>query len=181
MRRELLGLLLLVGAPACRSEPPPGTEDTDPSAPGLPGVSLEALLRAAARRPPGQAEIPILDRLSEPERLEERSLRNRHDPTRQDLVRTWVYEGMTLTVYTVTETGRERIQRIEVTGAGYRAPDGLRVGMTREAVVGIRGQPAHTFDSTDVYGLRGEIPGQLRVDYGPDETVRRLTWLFPVD
>lgn len=169
-----------------------GTDSPAGEAPGAPveadsdagrrklGVPLQDLVDAGRRRPPG-TELAVLDRMEEPLRVDERFVQNRHDPAREDVVRTYVYDDLSFSVYAVSSTGKEILQRVEVTGPGYRSGDGLRVGMTREAVVGIRGQPDRASADADIYQIGGPMPAQLRLAYGADDTVRQMVWVFPVD
>lgn len=143
------------------------------------GVPLMDLIDAG--RQPAGLRPAVLDRVSEPDRVSTIEVRNRHDRTRTDTLTTWSYDGVSFTIHRSSTTGRERMQRVEVTGADHRTADGLRVGMTREAVVGIRGQPTATGVDADIYRLPGPYPGQLRIGYDDDLLVSRLTWVFSID
>src|SRR5690606_30747390 len=89
----------------------------------------------------------------------------------------WEYPGLVLTVR--REGGAERLHRVQVTDTGYRTSEGLRVGMTREALTGILGQPSRNEGRVEVHADASQPGPILYVSYTEEGTVESLVWEFP--
>lgn len=161
--RVWAALLLLVGCGEGQDAPrPPLIPIADVPRDG-PGVSLEELLAAGA----DPARLPeLLRRVGTPRDFERTAIPGGE-------LQAWRYPGLSFTVR--VGSGAERLTRVEVTGEGHRTADGLRVGMTREAVTGIRGQPSRREGEVDVHAREG---GELRVRYSEEGVVEALEWQF---
>ena len=171
----LFGLsVLLLG---CRRGAVPASEEA-PS--GRPGVPLADLVDAAMERAPGQDSLTVLDRLNPPLRIEAVPRPNRHIPGQIDTLRTFHYAGLQFTVYDVSGSAKEIMQRIVVTDSAYTTEAGVHVGMRPQQVRVALGAPSEVTDGTFVYELSRVTPNQLRVVFGAGRATR-LEWDFYVD
>lgn len=185
-RVVLLTLVLMVvaGCNGAANEPvreapgPPTTEAPDAEAPASPAVELPALL-AATDRAPGVDTLAVIDRLPEPQRVEEDVRENRHLRDAVDTVRTYHYEELAFTVVHAAN-GKELLQEVHVTGEDYVTDNGLQVGLLRAEVEHILGQPARTEEGAVVYEVGEPTPDVVRVRYENDR-VDAMTWSFYVD
>lgn len=163
----LLVVALACGDPGDTAPPRPPLMLPDHAPRDGPGVPLEDVLAAGAE----PARLPsLLRRVGAPGDLERAVIPGGE-------VQTWRYPGLSFDL--VREGGAERLVRVEVTGEGYRTADGLRVGMTREAVTGIRGQPSSREAGIEVYGAVAPGRPALSVVYSEDDVVEALVWTFP--
>lgn len=199
MVRPLVPLILIAAflISACESTPqrdadvndttatatPPDGQDSAPEdtegAEDGPGLSLPAILDRAFQSDPQTQELTLLDDLNEPNNVTSESQRNRHDPNQTDTLRTLQYNGLSLTVYHVSD-GKEILESVTVTGDQYETEDGVSVGMTRTQLENVRGAPAQRSGGEYVYNLGGALPTMLHVGF-EGERVSRLEWRFPID
>jgi len=150
----------------------------DPRLEGFrPGVSLAELLDPALDTP------ALLARLDEPRRIETEAVENRHVPGQVDTLRTYVYDGLALTVYDVAGGGA-LLQEVRVTDEGYTTAGGLGVGSRREAIEAAYPNSVGAEGGTVTYERAASpddpTPETLRVRYDGDRAAE-LVWSFYVD
>lgn len=186
-------LLALAGCGGEESADAPGaTGDPVPAAPGPDAVvssgsgsavQLPLILSRSADRGPN-GELGLLDDLPPAENTTRTPVENRHDPSRTDTVVTLAWTGLELEVYRVTSTGKEILRTVRVTGRDYATDDGLSVGVTRDSVRALRGEPTRTEVGTWIYevydGPDDPTATMLRVGFERDR-VARLRWGFYID
>ena len=146
-------------------------------------VDLPVLLnRVDDRRRDGT--LRVLDELNPPLRVEREPVQNRHDPGQTDTILTLLYSGMRIEVYKSTDSGKEIVRSLTISGDAYQTEQGLTIGSTRAEVRKVLGEPAGTEDETLVYELtRGEndpTPTFLHVRFDGDH-VAAMSWDFYVD
>lgn len=163
----LFAVTLGCGGGADPASPPPPLSIPDDAPRGGPAVPLEDILVAGAE----PDRLPsVLRRVGSPRAFE-------RAPIPGGERQTWRYPGLSFTVD--RQGGAERLSSVEVTGEGHRTAEGLRVGMTREAVTGILGQPTAREPGIEVYEPRARGGAALRVAYSDDDVVEALRWSFP--
>ena len=165
-------VLLLAG---CAGQPAADTSSrSDEARAGRPGVPLAALIE--------NDFATVLDRLNPPLRVEEEPIENRHVPGQVDTLRTYFYEGLRFTVYDVSASGKKLLQNLTVTSDAYPAPQGVRVGMTRQEITQRLGTPVRQEDGVYIYHLGdGPIPNPILSVHFENDTVSTLKWSFYVD
>jgi len=150
---------------------------------GADAISLERALNATLRPSgPGAAEA-FLGSLPAPRAVHERSVPNRQDSTRRDTLRTLVFQGIAITVYRVSASGKRFPVKVAVTAERFRAPDGLAVGLDRDHVRTILGPPTSATSALWRYqrpAPPGAAPFELRVHF-QNGHVTALVWLAYVD
>lgn len=142
------------------------------------GVSLQALLEGAESRDPETQQLPILDRLNEPERVSLDTQANRHVPGQTDTLRTLHYDGATVTV--LEASGKELMKDVTVTEPGLRSPQGVQVGMTHAEVENVLGEATERQDGAHVYEEDAPMPTRFYVYYENGD-VSRMEWMFAID
>ena len=166
------------GAANGGSDPPA----TDPPA-GHPGIPLTTLLARAEERGPG-GDLIVLGDLGSPRETEREPVRNRHDPSQTDTIVTLRYQGLDVTLYHVTASGRAMIQTVRVTDESYETDEGLRVDLSRQRIRDVLGEPERTENDTWIYEVPGSpndpTPMMLHVDFEGD-SVDALIWHLYVD
>lgn len=174
---SLRGVTLIVLAAiaiGCRQDTVPTSEEDR-----RPVVPLADLVGAATDRAPGQAALPVLDRLNNPIRVEAEPRPNRHIPDQVDTLRTYHYTGLQFTVYDVTGSAKEIMQCIVVTDSAYATEAGVRVGMSPQQMRAALGAPDENTAEAYVYTLSGVAPSQLRIAF-EEGAATRLEWSFYV-
>lgn len=200
MRSVPLALAVLLAA--CASEGPPDSEgpsvggaqggleapDTAgaaapenerPAVSVRPGVRLDGLLA------PAEGAEALLGRLRDPRDLRLEPVANRHVEGQTDTVRTYVYDGLELEVYDVTD-GPAFVQRLSVTGGEYGTADGVSVGESRTDLEAALGAPVEEEGASVWYEVGGgPAPTPVEVVYEPDaggvERATQITWRPYVD
>lgn len=122
------------------------------------GVSLERALAATLRPAGPNAAEAFLRSLPEPRTVSERSVPNPQRPGRQDRLRTLRFQGIAITVYRVSASGKQFPVAVEVTGERFRARNGLRVGLTARQVRATLGVPDRS--TARVWRYRHLAPSQ---------------------
>lgn len=181
----LAAIVLLAGCPREHGPEPaddPVANDQTAAPQHRPGIPAEDLIRANAQRPPGQDALPVLRRLDEPREMERELEPNRHQPAEMDTVYVYHYDGLVLD-FIRTHNGREIIENIEITDERYDTPQRIRVGMSREEVRSILGEPQETAAGEDRYFLQISEPGpeELFAVEFVDDRVRLIRYGFYVD
>ncbi len=169
---HLLALALAAGCTGGQRVP-----DAPDAAEAVPGVPLAALIEA------GRAGdlAAVLPRLDAPRRIETEPVENRHVPGQIDTLRTYLYDGLQLQFYDVSGSAKLLATHLRVTGDGYAAPSGLRVGLPPDSVRRMIG-PAdrRTGDGAFVYE-QGDVTPTLLYVYFSEDAVSKLEWSFYVD
>ena len=174
----LAGCLLAACAEPATDAPaePPAAEAPAPeTSDGAPSLPLAEILEAAR----SGDDAALLKRLAPPARVEATPTENRHTPGQMDTVRTYHYDGLTITAYHVAGGGT-LIQQVEVTGGDYRTAGGLGPGSSRADVEAALGPPPVCEGDVYEYDLGEVTPHPLRITFAGD-AVASLRWGFYVD
>lgn len=162
------------------SEPRPnGPADAGDAPRASLGIDLTTLIENATVRDPKTEELPVLDRLNEPQRVSAEARPNRHVPGQIDTLRTLHYDHVRITVYEVSG-GKEILQNVTVTDSRLEALTGVSVGTDRAAVEGMLGEPDERDGDAYVFLQNGPMPTRFYVHFDGD-TVGRMEWRFPID
>jgi hypothetical protein len=155
--------------------PPPGNPPMGGPVEVTPGLALDDLLDSYVDGMTLQA------RLNTPRRIEAEPVANRHVAGQVDTLRTYVYDGIRLQFYDLTDGG-VLLQEVAVTDDGYTTADGLGVGSTRDAIEAAYPHSLGAEGSTITYESGGDDPAStvLRVAYAADHAAS-LTWFLYVD
>lgn len=171
MRFALLALLL-VGA--CASPKPVTSQAPPPErAPDPPGAA--AFLRAALDPDGTVAHADVRRLLGEPQRVRVQTQPNRHHPADTDTLTTFVYPGLTATVFSGTATTNRFLIDVEVTGRGIATPQGIAVGDALARVRSRLGDPDRTAGDALHYDLStADAPTAPTLVVVPDASGRRV-------
>ena len=142
-----------------------------------PGVRLDALLTL-------DGEV-LKSRLRAPREVRTEATENRYVADQVDTVRTYVYDGLELELYDVTD-GPAFVRRLAITGGDYGTSDGLSVGTPRDEMEATLGPPIDETGGTVTYTTGAEpTPTLVEVLYEADaDGVARaseIVWLPYVD
>ena len=174
----LLALGALLALAGC------GRQDAATVAPlrATPPVSLADALGAMLRPSGPDAAEAFLRALATASTVRDVAVVNRHDPRWTDTVTTLAYDGLEITVYRVSSTGTRFPMAVRVTSSAYRAPDGLRLGMTPSQVRQLLGAPVVARPDALLYRRAepGGAPYQLTVQLGGGR-VTALLWSADLD
>lgn len=162
----------------------PAAPATDPVTPGArPNVELPVILARSADRAP-DGGLRLLNDLPPAPDTTRTPVENRHDPSRTDTVMTLAWEALELEVYHVSSSGKEILRTVRVSSGSYATNDGLAVGITRDSVRALRGEPARTEAGDWIYevydGPNDPTATLLRVSFEADR-VAGLRWSFYID
>ena len=98
-------------------------------------------------------------------------------------MRTYVYDGLALTVYDVTGGGPLLLE-IRVSGEGYVTAEGLHLGSTHEQIAAVYTGPSHAHEDRVTYEREASpddpTPETLQVRFDGDRAAE-LVWSFYVD
>lgn len=127
-------------------------------------------------------KLRVLDDIGEPPETSVRTMTNRHDPSRTDTLRTLRWPALELEVHVAG--GKEILSEVRVTDEGPATAEGLSVGLTRDEVRNLLGEPRDTEDGEWTYELfedeHDPLPTMLDVGFDGDR-VTSLTWTYYVD
>ena len=128
-----------------------------------PGVSLDQILAERGD------DAAFLADLRPPRSQSAKPTPNEYVQGQTDTVRTYVYDGLQIEAYEVSE-GRTFIRRVDVTSGDYGTSSGLSVGETRAALESVLGTPIE--EEGGVAYLTGSepTPTTVEVEYEPDES-----------
>lgn len=143
-----------------------------------PGVGLDRLLAAS-----NDADS-VLSTLRAPRRREVEAVANRHVAGQIDTAAVWVYDGLSIGTYVITD-GRTVIDRLAVTEGSYGTSDGLSVGETRASLEAVLGLPVRQTAADVTYSVGDGMATGVEVRYAPDddgvERALRIIWCPPFD
>lgn len=147
-------------------------------------VQLELALDTMLRAPGPDSAESFLASLPQPIDSNARSVRNSYDPRVEDTVRTLVYDDLTITVYEVTTTGARFPIAVTLTAPGQTSTEGLRVGLDRQSVRRILGEPDVVIPQTGAWHY--DVMEQDAAPYAIDvvlgaEVVNSVTWSAYLD
>lgn len=181
MPRPVLALLALVLAlAACeRPSPPPAPPAAEPSAPASagPGVSVDELLVSR------EEYQDVVARMGEPREMLTEPIGNVHVEGQQDMLRTYVYDGLRVETYEV-QGGPVLVREVRATDPAYRTQDGIGPGATRAAIEAAAGPPVEAAIDGTYYELLAfpDDPTPLRVLVVYDgDRAREVVWYPYVD
>ena len=150
---------------------------------GILPATLPGMIVSLTDLDPALDTPALLARLDEPRRIETEAVENRHVPGQVDTLRTYVYDGLALTVYDVAGGGA-LLQEVRVTDEGYTTAGGLGVGSRREAIEAAYPNSVGAEGGTVTYERAASpddpTPETLRVRYDGDRAAE-LVWSFYVD
>ncbi|MFN3596590.1 MAG: hypothetical protein ACK41D_04895 [Rubricoccaceae bacterium] len=184
MLRRAAFVALVVSLAACseRAPDPPAPEAPEaeapeaPEAPG-PGVSVDELLESR------EDYAAVLARLGPPREETAEPIENMHVEGQQDLVRTYVFDGLRIETYEVAG-GPTLVREVEATDPRFRSAEGVGPGVPRAAIEGALGPPVDEAIDGPYYEIRKfpDDPTPIRVHVVYDgETARKVTWYPYID
>jgi hypothetical protein len=174
-----LPAVLLLAVTGCAPEDVARPADTDARTPNVP---VGDLVHANAVREPDRDDLPVLHRLAEPRHIERETQPNRHRPAEADTFYTYRYDGLDLDFMRTFE-GKEIILAVEITHERYPTPHDVRIGMAREEVRSVLGEPVESGPDVDRYTIAIDDVGPeelLEVRYR-DSRVESILYGFFVD
>lgn len=127
----------------------------------------------------GETIAEIERNLGAPLRIEREKVKNIHNPEQTDEVYELIYDGLSITVYKVTESQREIITDIAVTSDKYPMKWGLHVGIPIHTVTQNLGKPSKQGDNVYIYGT-DEAPSYVSF-YHKEGIVYKIAWEFYID
>ena len=80
----------------------------------------------------GGTRSEIIRALGTPIRITKKEVINVHDPEQVDVKNVLFYDGLSIKIYRVSETGREIITGISITADEYKLKWGLSIGCTQD-------------------------------------------------
>ena len=109
-----------------------------------------------------------------------KNYRRQNEPAcKQDVKNVLFYNGLSIIIYRVSETGREIITDISVSTDEYKLKWGLSVGCTQDELKKQLGEPYEENNNTYVYQT-DEAPS-IVVFYIRNSNVYRIDWEFYYD
>ena len=173
LRAAALPLIILLAAlllTACGQQDPGTLTHAAPdSAPASAQLDVQSVLDAMLEPSEPGHNARFLDTLPAPDHLSDVSVRNQHQPSQLDTLRTWSYPGVELEVYIVDSTGAEFIKSVRVEREGVEF-SGLHVGMPLTAAHGAVSGATKLFEQgsseTHLLTPRGAAPVQVTLHTG---------------
>lgn len=105
---------------------------------------------------------------------------NIHDATKTDRLYELFYDGLFLRVYHVTESNRDIVVLIEVTGEKYTIQHDLRVGSAKEKVIAALGHPDEEEPDLLRYFAGEFVYGSVEFFFR-DDKLTTISWNFFID
>lgn len=127
----------------------------------------------------GRTRSEIIKALGRPIRITSKEVINVHNPEKVDVKNVFIYEGLSIKIYRVSENGREIITGISVTSDEYKLKWGLSVGCSQGDLKRQLGEPFEKMSDTYVYQT-DEAPS-IVVFYLRNSKVYRIDWEFYYD
>lgn len=184
MERERVPLSLVVGAgfltvvllviTAAHQSPPPPSE----AAPE-PRRAVTEFVYGGWNFALGESRNEIVKNLGDPLSVTSRDVQNRHNPEQTDYVYELFYDGLTVTIYRVSDTGQEFVTDLCVTSDRYPLNWGLTVGAAREQIVTVLGEPSDATNDRCRYETP-DVPSSVTFLLHGDR-VQRIDWHFFLD
>ena len=127
----------------------------------------------------GRTGSEIMRFLGDPVKISKKEINNIHDPDQVDLVNELFYDGLSIRIYRVAETGKEIIINISITGDEYNLKWGLGVGSPQDDIKAQLGDPHE--EEKDAYIYQAEGAPSCVVFYFRNSRVYRIDWEFYYD
>lgn len=161
-------------APATTDEAPP-PEDAGPAP-----TAVSALIDTALQSGGALDARDFERRLGPPQQIEIRPVPNQYVEDQTDTLRTLIYRGLRAQVYGVTGRPKALLVRLVLRSAQYETPEGLRIGLSEQAVLETVGEPTRRNATQNelVYQEDGPTPTSMVVRL-QDGAVARIMWEFP--
>ena len=122
-------------------------------------------------------------RCAKPAYVEDKAIRNQHDPDVTDYIRTYGCPGLEISIYraSFTKPVTEIAGAVTFSDPNRTLPYGVRIGMAGEALIRLFGRPDRTRDDgIDYYADMG--PGADVVSFElQDGRLARVVWSFFID
>lgn len=161
--------------PAETNPAPAEPEQTAPVPENVTSVLKQALSRSGELLPK-----EVREQLGTPQRVETEAVKNEHDPSQIDTLRTLIYDGLQIKFYDVSQSQKSLLMHITMTGDQYAGPEGLRTGLSRSEVRNLLGSPTETKGEELVFEEGDPTPIVTTVHFS-DGTADRIEWSFYVD
>jgi hypothetical protein len=127
----------------------------------------------------GGTRSEIIRALGTPIRITKKEVINVHDPEQVDVKNVLFYDGLSIKIYRVSETGREIITGISVTADEYKLKWGLSIGCTQDDLKKQLGEPYEEDNNTYVY--QTDDAPSIVVFYIRNSNVYQIDWEFYYD
>lgn len=132
----------------------------------------------------GKTIDEIVINFGEPLAVNETPVKNTHYPEYEDIVVDMTFKGLTVQAYRVNkniDADREIIMRIEITGVWSEPDTGLSIGMGRDDVQRVLGEPDGSEIGMDLYSVNAEyLPPDVYFTYENDK-VTGIKWQYYID
>jgi hypothetical protein len=119
--------------------------------------------------------------LGKPRKKHETIVKNKHEKTADKWI-TYIYDGIVLVFYHVTNYNRFFLFDIEITSSKHNVMYTLNVGKTKEEIIKELGDFGRSVDTALEYYELGEdyLPGLVRF-YFNKEKISKINWIYPLD
>ena len=127
----------------------------------------------------GENHDDIVGQLGDPLGVGIMTVQNRHNPDQTDRLCHLFYDGLTVTIYTVTDTGQEFVTDLCITSDAYPVKWGLKVGAARDQMIKILGAPSEATTDRCRYEAP-DVPSSV-IFHLRNDRVQRIDWHFFLD
>lgn len=181
LRRAALAALALSLAACSERVPDPAPDATEAEAPPVataePGISVDDLLESR------EDYAAVLARLGTPREETAEPIANIHVEGQQDMVRTYVFDGLRIETYEVAG-GPTLVREVQATDPRFRSAEGVGPGVSRASIEAALGPPVDEAADGPYYEIRQfpDDPTPIRVHVVYEgETARQVTWYPYID